>query len=90
MGLNALFYLIILIVAILWVRSGIQRRQDIMAGKKYCEENGLIFVDGKIFEQHIRLYFEKEGVKGWANYTIDKDGQLQWVKETPLEKLQHH
>jgi hypothetical protein len=87
MGLNTLFYLIIAVVAILWVRSGINRRQDILEGKRYCEENDLNFLNGKYFEKHIRLHFEKDGFKSWANYKVDKEGNIKWLKETPLEKI---
>jgi hypothetical protein len=89
MSLNALFYLIIAAAAILWARSVMMKQQDIRAGKRYCEENGLKFINGKVYEQHIRLHYEKDGVKGWANYVINREGEIKWVKETPLEKLEN-
>ncbi len=86
--LNTLFYIIIVVVAILWVRSVFSRRQDIVAARKYCEENDLTFLNCKVYEKHIRLHYEKDGVPGWANYKIDKQGDIKWIKETPLEKLE--
>jgi len=58
------------------------------AGKKYCEENGLTFIKARSFELHTRLYFSNDGKEGWANYETDKDGNITWKRESPLEKLQ--
>lgn len=87
--LNTLFYIIIAIVAVLWVRSVVAKRQDVAVAKKYCEENGLTYLNCRFYEQHIRLHYEKDGVPGWANFKIDKQGNLQWIKKSPLEKLKH-
>ncbi|MFK2820850.1 hypothetical protein U0L90_12040 [Flavobacteriaceae sp. LMIT009] len=57
------------------------------AGKRYCEENDLTFIKAKNYELHSRLYFEKYGVKSWANYDTDRNYNITWKKETPLEKI---
>ena len=57
------------------------------AGKKYCEERGLTFLSAKSYELHTRLYFEKNGIKSWANYETDKNYRITWKKETPEEKI---
>ena len=59
------------------------------AGKKYCEENGLNFLNAKSYELHTRLYFEKNGVKSWVNYETDKNYNIIWKKETPEEKIKN-
>jgi len=56
-------------------------------GKKYCESNGFKFLNAKSYELHTRLYFEKSGIKSWANYETDKNYCITWKKETPLEKV---
>ncbi|MCB0704149.1 MAG: hypothetical protein KDC34_02525 [Saprospiraceae bacterium] len=58
------------------------------AGKKYCREKNLKFLNVKSYELHSRLYFEKDGVEGWANYKTDRDFNIIWKKETPVEKLE--
>ena len=85
--LNTLFYIIIAVVAILWVRSVFARRQDINLAKRYCEDNDITFVNCVVYEQHIRLHYKKDGVPGWANFKINKLGEIKWLKETPVEKL---
>lgn len=57
-------------------------------GRKYCEENGLTFIEARNYELHTRLYFEKEGLKSWANYETDRNYNIIWKKETPIEKLE--
>ena len=59
------------------------------AGKKYCEENGLTFLSAKSYELHTRLYFEKDGIKNWANYETDRKNNINWKKETPEEKIEN-
>ncbi len=57
------------------------------AGKDYCEQNGLEFLKVRHYELHTRLYFEKDGIKGWANYETDRDYNINWKKESPIESL---
>ncbi len=85
--LNTLFYIIIAVVAILWVRSVFAKRQDINCAKRYCEENDITFVNCVVYEKHIRLHYEKDGVSGWANFKINKQGEIKWLKGSPVEKL---
>ena len=59
------------------------------AGKKYCEENGLKFISAKSYELHTRLYFDKNGIKNWANYETDRKYNIKWKKETPEEKIEN-
>lgn len=86
--LNTLFYIIIAIVAVLWVRSVFSKRQDMNLAKKYCEDNDITFLNCVVYEKHLRLHYKKDGVSGWANFKIDKQGEIKWLKETPLEKIQ--
>ena len=58
------------------------------AGKKYCEANDLIFIKARSYELHTRVYFEKDGIKDWANYKTDKDYKITWQNDTPIEKLE--
>ena len=64
------------------------KHKNKQAGKKYCEEKGLTFLSAKSYELHTRLYFEKDGIKNWANYETDRNYNITWKKETPIEKLE--
>lgn len=59
-----------------------------MVGKAYCKQNGLTFIEARSYELHTRLYFEKDGLKSWANYETDKSYNISWMKESPFEKLE--
>jgi hypothetical protein len=85
--LNTLFYIIIAIVAILWVRSVFAKRQDINIAKSYCEEKDITFINCVVYEKHIRLHYKKDGISGWANFKINEQGEIKWLKETPEEKI---
>lgn len=82
--------LTILIGAFIFFRSWdyLIKYKNRQAGKKYCEENGLTFIRAKSYELHTRLYFEKDGIKTWANYKTDIDYNITWKKETPEEKIE--
>ena len=58
------------------------------AVKKYCENNGLKFIRVLPYELHTRLYFEKDGIKGWANYETDRNYKITWGKGNPLERIE--
>jgi hypothetical protein len=57
-------------------------------GQKYCSDNGLEFIKAESYELHTRLYFQKDGIKSWANYETDRHYAIIWKKENPLEKLE--
>jgi hypothetical protein len=57
-------------------------------GKKYCDDNGLKFIKAESYELHTRIYFEKDGIKSWANYETNKGYNITWRKENPLEKIE--
>ena len=63
------------------------KRKNRLAGKNYCDANGLTFLKAKSYELHTRLYFEKDGIESWANYETDKHYNIYWKKESPLEKI---
>lgn len=89
MKIISIIILIILIGGFIFFRSWhyLIKYKNKQAGKKYCEENGLTFLNAKNYELHTRLYFEKEGIKSWANYETDRKYNITWKKETPEEKV---
>ena len=82
-------FLIILVGGFIVFRSldYLIKHKNRQAGKKYCEEHGLTFLSAKSYELHTRLYFEKDGIKSWANYETDRNYNITWRKETPQEKI---
>ena len=81
---------ITLVAAVIFFRLGDRylRFKEKQAGRLYCEQNGLTFIEVVHYELHARLYFEREGIKSWANYETDKKHRITWLKESPLEKLE--
>lgn len=90
MKILSMIFLTVLISGFIFFRSlnYLIRYKDKQAGKKYCEENGLTFLSAKSYELHTRLYFKKGGIKSWANYETDRDYNIIWKKETPIEKIE--
>ena len=90
MKILSIIFLIIFVGGFIFFRAWdyLIKYKNRQAGKKYCEENGLTFLSAKSYELHTRLYFKKDGIKNWTNYETDKNYNISWKKETPIEKLE--
>lgn len=57
------------------------------AAKRYCKKNKFTFLKIRHYEKHSRLYFQKNDIKGWANFETKKNRDITWKKKSPKEYL---
>lgn len=90
MKIISIIILIVLIGGFIFLRvwDYLIKYKNRQTGKKYCEKNGLTFLSAKSYELHTRIYFEKDGIKSWANYKTDRNYNITWKKESPIEKIE--
>jgi len=74
--------LLILLVPII---GKLYDRWALLAARRYCEENGLEYIEVKAFPNHYGLYFRKDGKRLYASYDFERNRTITWKKGSPLD-----